>query len=159
MSIDYSRLGSLTVRELNAALLAEGFLLVRQRGSHRRFGHSKTAVRSLLFSGSKRIQQPLNLLHWLSGPIGVRQPSGALLPVAVSIDKAAGGLGGCRSQRLGLGSYKTASVKRDNRPFRASFFAPVFEGLYSRFEDCRSGSIKGPSGFRLCRTVVGSQVD
>ena len=36
MSIDYSRLRSLTARELAAALLADGFVLKRQRGSHRR---------------------------------------------------------------------------------------------------------------------------
>jgi predicted RNA binding protein YcfA (HicA-like mRNA interferase family) len=33
MSIDYSRLRSLTARELNAALLADGFTLARNAGA------------------------------------------------------------------------------------------------------------------------------
>ena len=37
--VDYSRLRSLTIRELTRALLNEGFSLIRQRGSHRRYGH------------------------------------------------------------------------------------------------------------------------
>lgn len=39
MSIDFSRLRSLTARELNSALLADGFIFKRQRDSHRRFRH------------------------------------------------------------------------------------------------------------------------
>ena len=39
MSLDYSRLRQLTARELAAALLADGFALIRQRGSHRRYRH------------------------------------------------------------------------------------------------------------------------
>lgn len=39
MSVDFSRLRSLSARDLNAALLADGFMLRRQRGSHRRFYH------------------------------------------------------------------------------------------------------------------------
>ncbi len=38
--IDYSRLRTLTARRLIRALLDEGFFLVRQRGSHRRYTHS-----------------------------------------------------------------------------------------------------------------------
>ena len=38
--IDYSRLRSLTARHLAAALVDDGFLLRRQRGSHRRYSHS-----------------------------------------------------------------------------------------------------------------------
>ena len=37
--IDYSRLRSLTARQLIAALRQDGFVNVRQRGSHRRFQH------------------------------------------------------------------------------------------------------------------------
>lgn len=40
MAIDYARLRSLTARELIAALNAEGFFFVRQRGSHKRYRHS-----------------------------------------------------------------------------------------------------------------------
>lgn len=39
MSIDYSRLRSVTARELAGALLADGFTLTRQKGSHRHFHH------------------------------------------------------------------------------------------------------------------------
>src|SRR5437762_1713731 len=39
MPVDYSRLRSLTARELAAALLRDGFSLARQRGSHRRYSH------------------------------------------------------------------------------------------------------------------------
>jgi predicted RNA binding protein YcfA (HicA-like mRNA interferase family) len=37
--IDYSRLRSLTARRLIVALLADGFALARQRGSHRLYRH------------------------------------------------------------------------------------------------------------------------
>jgi predicted RNA binding protein YcfA (HicA-like mRNA interferase family) len=40
MAIDYSRLRSLTARELVRALLTDGFFLRSQRGSHRRYYHS-----------------------------------------------------------------------------------------------------------------------
>ena len=40
MTIDYSRLRSVTARKLAAALRTDGFLLRRQRGSHRRYGHA-----------------------------------------------------------------------------------------------------------------------
>jgi predicted RNA binding protein YcfA (HicA-like mRNA interferase family) len=37
--IDYSRLRSLTARDLTRALQQEGFSLARQRGSHHRYQH------------------------------------------------------------------------------------------------------------------------
>jgi predicted RNA binding protein YcfA (HicA-like mRNA interferase family) len=40
MPINYSRLRSLTARELDRALLADGFFLKTQRGSHRRYQHA-----------------------------------------------------------------------------------------------------------------------
>lgn len=40
MAIDYSKLRSLTAREVIRALLADGFILRSQRGSHRRYYHS-----------------------------------------------------------------------------------------------------------------------
>jgi predicted RNA binding protein YcfA (HicA-like mRNA interferase family) len=61
MSIDYSRLRSLTARELNAALLAEGFLLVRQRGSHRRLAHSDGRRVTLTFHHSSDTFPPKTL--------------------------------------------------------------------------------------------------
>lgn len=38
-SIDYSRLMSLNARRITQALSADGFRMVRQRGSHHRFQH------------------------------------------------------------------------------------------------------------------------
>ena len=37
--VDFSRLRSLTARQLVNALLRDGFLLIRQTGSHARFAH------------------------------------------------------------------------------------------------------------------------
>ena len=37
--VDYSRLRSLTAREIVAALQRDGFTLTRQRGSHHRYTH------------------------------------------------------------------------------------------------------------------------
>ncbi len=39
MPIDYSKLRSLTARDVVRALLADGFTLKSQRGSHRRYQH------------------------------------------------------------------------------------------------------------------------
>jgi predicted RNA binding protein YcfA (HicA-like mRNA interferase family) len=40
MAIDYRRIRSLTARELVAALKRDGFLFVRQSGSHQRYRHA-----------------------------------------------------------------------------------------------------------------------
>jgi predicted RNA binding protein YcfA (HicA-like mRNA interferase family) len=37
MSIDYTRLRSITARQIAAALLKDGFELLRQKGSHRHY--------------------------------------------------------------------------------------------------------------------------
>ncbi len=39
MSIDYAQLRSLTARQIAAALVADGFVFCRQKGSHRRYAH------------------------------------------------------------------------------------------------------------------------
>jgi predicted RNA binding protein YcfA (HicA-like mRNA interferase family) len=39
MGVDYSRLRSITAREMIAALMRDGFFFVRQKGSHQRFRH------------------------------------------------------------------------------------------------------------------------
>lgn len=39
MTVEYSRLRSLTARQLIAGLQRDGFSLVRQKGSHRRYRH------------------------------------------------------------------------------------------------------------------------
>ena len=40
MNIDYSRLRQLRAREIIKALARDGFVLKRQRGSHRRYAHA-----------------------------------------------------------------------------------------------------------------------
>lgn len=61
MSIDFSRLRSLTARELNNALLADGFVLQRQRGSHRRFYHADGRRVTLTFHHSRDTFPPKTL--------------------------------------------------------------------------------------------------
>lgn len=39
MTVDYSRLRSLTARQIAAALQSDGFVFRRQKGSHRRYRH------------------------------------------------------------------------------------------------------------------------
>jgi predicted RNA binding protein YcfA (HicA-like mRNA interferase family) len=39
MTVDYSRLRSITARQLVSALQADGFSLQRQKGSHRHYRH------------------------------------------------------------------------------------------------------------------------
>lgn len=39
MALDYSKLRSLTAREIVRALLADGFFMRAQRGSHQRYRH------------------------------------------------------------------------------------------------------------------------
>lgn len=40
MAIDYSKLRSITAREMTAALSRDGFTLKRAKGSHRRYAHA-----------------------------------------------------------------------------------------------------------------------
>jgi predicted RNA binding protein YcfA (HicA-like mRNA interferase family) len=40
MTVDYSKLRSVTARQLSSALLADGFQLQRQKGSHRHYRHA-----------------------------------------------------------------------------------------------------------------------
>jgi predicted RNA binding protein YcfA (HicA-like mRNA interferase family) len=49
MTINYSRLRSVKARELAAALIADGFVLRRQRGSHRRYRHPDGRCVTLTF--------------------------------------------------------------------------------------------------------------
>jgi len=49
MTMDYSRLRSVTARQLAAALIADGFVLRRQRGSHRRYRHPDGRCVTLTF--------------------------------------------------------------------------------------------------------------
>ena len=39
VSINYRRISSLTAREIERALLRDGFVLIRSTGSHRRYSH------------------------------------------------------------------------------------------------------------------------
>lgn len=50
--IDYSKLRSLTARELVRALLADGFVLKAQRGSHQRYRHADGRRVTVPFHGS-----------------------------------------------------------------------------------------------------------
>lgn len=47
--MNYSRLRSVKARELAAALIADGFVLRRQRGSHRRYRHPDGRCVTLTF--------------------------------------------------------------------------------------------------------------
>ncbi|HIJ72954.1 MAG TPA: addiction module toxin, HicA family [Candidatus Hydrogenedentes bacterium] len=49
MTIDYSRLRTLSARQLAAALQADGFELRRQRGSHRHCRHAEGRRATLSF--------------------------------------------------------------------------------------------------------------
>jgi predicted RNA binding protein YcfA (HicA-like mRNA interferase family) len=49
MTMNYSRLRSVKARELAAALIADGFVLRRQRGSHRRYRHPDGRCVTLTF--------------------------------------------------------------------------------------------------------------
>lgn len=40
MALNYSKLRSLTAREVTRALIADGFLLRAQKGSHQRYAHA-----------------------------------------------------------------------------------------------------------------------
>ena len=40
MTVDYSRLRSITARQIVSALLTDGFQLQRQKGSHRHYRHA-----------------------------------------------------------------------------------------------------------------------
>jgi predicted RNA binding protein YcfA (HicA-like mRNA interferase family) len=40
MDVDYSRIRSITAREVIAALNRDGFYFIRQRGSHQRYGNA-----------------------------------------------------------------------------------------------------------------------
>lgn len=52
MAIDYSKLRSVTAREVIRALLADGFVLKAQRGSHRRYHHGDGRRVTVPFHGS-----------------------------------------------------------------------------------------------------------
>ena len=61
MALDYSKLRSLTARELAAGLLRDGFVLKTQRGSHQRYHHSDGRRVTLPFhsSGSTFVHKTL----------------------------------------------------------------------------------------------------
>ena len=59
--IDYTRLRSLTAREIIAALLADGFVLRRQRGSHRHYTHPDGRRVTVSFHHSKDTFPPKTL--------------------------------------------------------------------------------------------------
>lgn len=48
--INWSRIRALTAREITAALQKDGFVLVRQKGSHHRFAHADGRKVTVSFS-------------------------------------------------------------------------------------------------------------
>jgi predicted RNA binding protein YcfA (HicA-like mRNA interferase family) len=58
MSVDFSRLRSLTARQLASALQADGFVLKRQKGSHRHYVHPDGRRVTLSFHHASDIFRP-----------------------------------------------------------------------------------------------------
>jgi predicted RNA binding protein YcfA (HicA-like mRNA interferase family) len=58
MSIDYSRLRSLSARQLASALQSDGFILKRQKGSHRLYVHPDGRRVTLSFHHSSDTFRP-----------------------------------------------------------------------------------------------------
>jgi predicted RNA binding protein YcfA (HicA-like mRNA interferase family) len=52
MTVDYSKLRSVTARQMASALLADGFQLQRQKGSHRHYRHADCRRVTLSFHHS-----------------------------------------------------------------------------------------------------------
>lgn len=52
MSIDYSKLRSITARQFTSSLVEDGFQLHRQKGSHRHYKHSDSRRVTLSFHHS-----------------------------------------------------------------------------------------------------------
>jgi len=49
MALDYRRLRSITAREVASSLLRDGFKLIRQKGSHKRYVHADGRRMTLTF--------------------------------------------------------------------------------------------------------------
>ncbi len=58
MTVDYSKLRSVTARKLASALLADGFQLQRQKGSHRHYRHTDGRRVTLSFHHSSDTFRP-----------------------------------------------------------------------------------------------------
>jgi predicted RNA binding protein YcfA (HicA-like mRNA interferase family) len=58
MTVDYSRLRSVTARQLASALQADGFQLQRQKGSHRHYRHTDGRRVTLSFHHSSDTFRP-----------------------------------------------------------------------------------------------------
>ena len=65
MTIDYSKLRSVTARQIASALLADGFLLRRQKGSHRHYHHPDCRRVTLSFHHSADAFRPRTLKSML----------------------------------------------------------------------------------------------
>ncbi|MGH7571552.1 MAG: type II toxin-antitoxin system HicA family toxin [Gemmatimonadota bacterium] len=59
--VDYSKLRSLTARRIPRALEADGFVLSRQKGSHRRYVHTDERRVTLSFHRSSQTFPPATL--------------------------------------------------------------------------------------------------
>jgi predicted RNA binding protein YcfA (HicA-like mRNA interferase family) len=67
MTVDYSRLRSVTARQLTSALLADGFQLQRQKGSHRHYRHADGRRVTLSFHHSSDTFRPGTLRSMVDG--------------------------------------------------------------------------------------------
>jgi len=67
MTVDYSRLRSVTARQLTSALLADGFQLQRQKGSHRHYRHADGRRATLSFHHSSDTFRPGTLRSMVEG--------------------------------------------------------------------------------------------
>jgi len=67
MTIDYSRLRSVTARKIVAALESDGFSLDRQRGSHRRYVHPDGRGVTVSFHSTSDTFRPKTLRSIIGG--------------------------------------------------------------------------------------------
>jgi len=65
MNLDYSRLRSLTARQIGSALQSDGFILKRQKGSHRYYVHPDGRRVTLSFHHSSDTFRPGTLRSML----------------------------------------------------------------------------------------------
>ena len=61
MAIDFSKIRALTFGEITRALFADGFVLRRSRGSHRRYQHTDGRRVTVIFQGSNTTFVPKTL--------------------------------------------------------------------------------------------------
>ena len=68
--IDWSKLRSLTARQITAALIRDGFLLRRQRGAHQRYLHKDGRRVTVSFHRSSDTYKPKTLRSMIEEQAG-----------------------------------------------------------------------------------------